>query len=274
MCRHLVLIVVLISLARSSYAQWPLIDDGLYLNPSDPGRPYSRACLSGSVFNMVEGELWQYAFSGSVAFARHRHGLNFEIPFVRSVFPGIENLSGIGDINAGYSWVFYERKSIATSLTNATFSIKTSFPTGNEYEGHGVGRMIFVPALTFSIRPAEQVGIYPSVRYITSSKAGKGDWAGGFPGAIPDEPSTNPDTRFNVLQLDGVFDIEFNSAWIGLTPIYSYEFNQGESTINLRPEIGKLFSDTFLIKLNSTVYIAGKRRLLYWTQFEVAYYFH
>ena len=268
-----VLVLVFMAISKAVFAQWPLIEDGLYLNPSDPSRPYSRAYMSGEYFNLVEGELWQYAFAGNVAFGRHRHEINFQVPFVRSVFPGIENLSGIGDVNAGYSWVFYERKSLATSLTNATFSIKTSFPTGDENAGHGVGRPIYVPGITFSFKPADQVGIYPSVRYITSGKAGRGNWAGGFPGAIPDEPSSNPDKRFNVLQLDAMFNIEFNDAWIGLTPVYSYEFNQGESTLNLRPEVGILFNESFLIKLNSTVYIAGKRRLLYWTQFEIAYYF-
>jgi hypothetical protein len=266
-------IFIFMTVSMAVFAQWPLIDDGLYLNPSDPSRPYSRAFMSGEVFNMVEGELWQYTFAGSIAFSKHRHELYFQVPFVRSVFPGIENLSGIGDICAGYSFVFYERKSMATAFTNASFSIKTSFPTGDEYAGHGVGRVIFVPGITFSYKPANQIGIYPSVRYITSAKRGKGNWAGGFPGAIPDEPSSNPDKRFNVLQVDAMFNIEFNETWIGLTPIYSYEFNQSESTINLRPEVGKLFNKSFLIKLNSTVYIAGKRRLLYWTQFEVAYYF-
>ncbi|HLF35634.1 MAG TPA: hypothetical protein VI583_15430 [Cyclobacteriaceae bacterium] len=273
MFRKVFIAFLLLFMARGAYPQWPLIDDGLYLNPSDAGRPYSKINLTGEVFNMVEGQLWQFGFGGAYAFGRHRNQVNLKIPFVRTVFAGIESFSGIGDITAGYSYVFYERSSVTSSFSHATFSLNASFPTGNQYTGQGVGRTVIVPALTLSFKPVEQVGVYPVLRYITSLKPAQGEWAGGFPGAIPDESGSNPEKRISVLQLAGAFNLEFNATWLGLTPVYTYDLNQGESTINLRPEIGKLFNDSILLRLNSTLYIAGKRTLLYWTQFELAYYF-
>ena len=254
-------------------AQWTLIDDGLYLNPSDPSRPYSNLSLSGEVFNLVEGQLWQYSLTGTVAFGQHRNLLSAQIPMVRSVIPGIESYSGIGDINFGYAYVFYERKSISTSLINTTASLNISLPTGDQYVGHGVGRTIIVPGITFAFKPVDQIGIYPSLKYITSTKPTTGRWAGGFPGAVPDESGTNPEKRISAVQLNSEFNIEFNQAWIGLTPILSYDISGNDYSVNLRPEIGKLFNDAFLIKINSTIYILGKRRLLYWTQFVASYYF-
>ncbi len=257
----------------SARAQWELIEDGLYLNPSDPSRPYSNVSLSGELFDLVQGQLWQYSLTGSVAFGHNRNGLMFQLPFVTSVIPGIENYSGIGDISAGYSYVFYERNSITSSLTNATASLKVSFPTGDPYVGHGVGRTVLVPGITFAFKPADQVGIYPSINYITSTKPATGRWAGGFPGAVPDESGSNPEKRISAFELSSEFNIEFNATWLGLTPIYSYDFTSRDYTVNLRPEIGKLFNNAFLLEINSTVYILGKRNLLYWTQFEAAYYF-
>lgn len=254
-------------------AQWPLIDDGLYMNPSDPSRPYSSFSFSGEVFNLVEGQLWQYSLNGSVAFGHHRNQLTVQVPVAQAVIPGIENYSGLGDINTGYSYVFYERQSLVSSLTNATFSLNISFPTGDQYVGLGVGRTIIVPGITLAFKPADQIGIYPSVRYITSAKPTSGSWAGGFPGAVPDESGTNPEARFSALLINTEFNLEFNQTWISLTPVVSYDFTGTDYSVNLRPEIGRLFGDSFLLKINSTAYIMGKRRLLYWTQFVAGYYF-
>ncbi len=267
-------ILFILFLPRSVLAQqWPLIEDGLYKNPSDPSRPYSNVSLSGSVFNLVEGQLWQYALTGDVAFGNYRNLLTFQVPIVRSVIPGIENFSGIGDINGGYSFVFYERKTIDNPLINATASLNISLPTGNADLGEGVGRTVFVPGLTLAFKPVDQVGIYPSIQYITSSKPATGRWAGGFPGAVPDETGTNPEARISAIQINSEFNLEFNQTWLGLTPVFSYDFTGRQYTVNLRPEVGRLFNDSFLLKINSTFYILGQRHLLYWTRFVAAYYF-
>ncbi len=268
-----VLTSFLILISIPSYGQWQLIEDGLYLNPSDPSRPYSNVSLSGELFDLVEGQLWQYTFNGSLAFGHYRNQLSLGIPYVTTVIPGIENFSGIGDLTAGYSYVFYERKSVSSPLTNATASLNFSFPTGDQYVGHGVGRTVVVPGIMLAFKPADQVAIYPSFTYITSTKPATGRWAGGFPGAVPDESGSNPEKRISAFELSSEFNIEFNATWLGLTPIYSYDFTGGNYTVNLRPEIGKLFNNSFLLKINSTVYILGKRNLLYWTQFVAAYYF-
>jgi hypothetical protein len=252
---------------------WPLIDDGLYKNPSDPSRPYSSVSLSGELFDLVEGQLWQYSPEASLAFSRHRDQLSIRIPVVRTEIPGYESFSGIGDIALGYSLVFYERKSISSSLINATANLNISFPTGDQYVGHGVGRTVIVPGITLAFKPIDAIGIYPSVQYILSAKPTTGNWAGGFPGAVPDQTGSNPEERLSALLVNSQFNLEFNKTWFGLTPILSIDFRSNDYTVNLRPEIGKLFGESFMLKINSTVYILGERRLLYWTQFVAGYYF-
>lgn len=266
--------VLLMLLSVPAFSQeWPLIDDGLYKNPSDPSRPYSSLSLSGELFNLVEGQLWQYSPSLSVAFSRHRDQLSIRVPIVNTVIPGYENYAGIGDIQAGYSMVFYERNSIASSLINATAHLTVSLPTGDQYVGHGVGRTIIVPEIMLAFKPIDAIGIYPSVQYITSAKPTTGRWAGGFPGAVPDQTGNNPEQRLSAFQIDSEFNLEFNRTWLGLTPIVSIDLNSSNYTVNLRPEIGKMFGEGFVLKINSTAYILGERRLLYWTQFEAGYYF-
>ena len=256
-----------------AYAQWPLVEDGLYLNPSDPSRPYTNLSLSGELFSLVEGQLWQYSVSGDLAFGKFRNQLGIQVPFVQSIIPGIENFSGIGDVGVKYNYVFFERKNISNSLTNATFSLNMTFPTGNQYLGEGVGRTMIIPGVTFAFKPADQIGIYPSIKYITSARPTTGRWAGGFPGAIPDITGSNLSKRISALQINSTFNLEFNETWLGLTPILSYDFISNDYSINLRPEIGKFFNDSFLIKINSTAYIIGQRKLLFWTQFVIGYYF-
>jgi hypothetical protein len=192
---------------------------------------------------------------------------------VNTVIPGYENYAGIGDIQAGYSMVFYERNSIASSLINATAHLTVSLPTGDQYVGHGVGRTIIVPEIMLAFKPIDEIGIYPSVQYITSAKPTTGRWAGGFPGAVPDQTGNNPEQRLSAFQIDSEFNLEFNRTWLGLTPIVSIDLNSSNYTVNLRPEIGKMFGEGFVLKINSTAYILGERRLLYWTQFEAGYYF-
>jgi hypothetical protein len=273
MIKAVIFSVIFIIPANLVFGQWPLIDDGVIMNPSNQAHPYSKTGISGDYFDLVEGDIWSYKISGSAAFFRYRHQLEVEIPFVRSVYPGIENLTGLGDVKVGYLYVFYQRKSVIEALTHASASLKVSFPTGNPNEGHGVGKMVFNPSFFASFKPVEEISIHPSVKFFISEKNIDGDWAGGFPGAVPGSGLSEGE-RLKALQLDAAFNYEFNQAWIGVAPIYAYEFNQHDFTINLRPEAGVLLSEKFMIKINSTFYLAGERRLLSYTMFEASWYFY
>lgn len=243
-------------------AQWPLLPSGKELNPTDITQPYSDIAFSGELIDMVEGHIWQWTFQGGVAFGQNKHGLSVNVPFVRSVALGVEQLTGIGDVSIRYHLVTYDSKLRMRTLASSALYLDLSIPTGNTLYGHGAGVPIIMPGFTLAYRPVPQIAIYPHIRYIHSFGEADYDWSGG---------SENENVR--TIQFETIFNYEFNEAWIGISPVFSYSFTSKEGTVSIRPQLGKLFAEKFSISLSGSFYIAGRRRLNYTTYFDVRYFF-
>jgi hypothetical protein len=274
MNRFQIVILFIFIIATDNYAQnlWPLLPSGKELNPSDITQPFSNAAFAGEYIDMVEGNLWQWNFQGAVAFSKNKHGLSFEIPLVRSVYPGVEQLTGIGDISFRYHLVTYQSKMRVRTLASTGLYLELSIPSGNTLKGHGAGVPVFMPGFAMAYRPVPQIAIYPHVRYLHSFGETDGDWGGGFPGTIPDDPALEKN-KIRLFQIESIFNYEFNEAWIGISPVFSYSFVSKEGTVNIRPQLGKLFAETVSISLSGSFYIAGRRRLNSWTYFDIRYFF-
>jgi hypothetical protein len=251
---------------------WPLLPSEKELNPSDITIPYSNVAFAGEFIDMLEGNLWQWNFQGEVAFGQNTHGLSIEVPFVRSVYPGVEQLTGIGDISLRYHLVTYASKMRVRTLASSGLYLNLSIPTGDTFKGHGAGVPILMPGFALAYRPVPQIAIYPHIRYAHSFGEADGGYAGGFSGTIPDNPDSD-NAKIRLFQIESIFNYEFNQAWIGISPEYSYSFSSKEGTLSIRPQIGKLFVEKVSVNLSGSFYIAGRRRLNSWTYFDVRYFF-
>jgi len=267
------LIILFFSMfSQTLLAQWPLLPSEKELNPSDITRPYSNIAFSGELIDMVEGHLWQWTFQGGVALGNNKHGLSVKVPFVRSVYPGVEQLTGMGDMSIRYQLVTYDSKLRMRTLASSSLYLDLSLPTGNTLQGHGAGVPILMPGFNLAYRPAPQIGIYPHIRYLHSFGETDNDWAGGFPGTIPDNPGLDRE-KIRLLQAEILFNYEFNQAWIGIATPFSYSFTSKEATLSIRPQLGKLFAEKISLSLSGAFYLLGRRRLNSWTYFDVRYFF-
>jgi hypothetical protein len=253
-------------------AQWPLLPSGKELNPSDFTKPYSNIAFSGEYIDMVQGNIWQWTLYGGVAFGKNKHGLTVKVPFVRTVYPNVEQLTGIGDVTLRYHWVTYESKMRVRTLASSALHLDISFPTGDPLKGHGAGVPIFMPGFSLAYRPVPQIAILPHIKYFHSFGETESDWGGGFPGSIPSDPALE-DSKIRLILVECLFNYEFSEAWIGLSPMYTYSFIESDGTLSLRPQIGKLFAEKVSINLSATFYIAGRRRLNSLTYFDIRYFF-
>lgn len=269
--RIIFLFLFLISMKVPGQDYWPVLNSEIELNPSDITRPYNNLALAGEYFNMVQGNIWKWNVQGGVAFAKNKHGISFEVPFVRSVYPGVEQLTGIGDISVKYQFMTYDSKMRVRTLASSGLYVNLSIPTGNSFEGHGAGVPIISPGFALAYRPVRSIAIYPHIRYSHSFGEIADNWYGNS-GSIPDNSGSDAG-KARVLSVESIFNYEFNQAWIGLSPEYNYSFSSKEGTLNLRPQIGKLFAEKISINLSSSFYIAGRRRLISWTYFDVRYFF-
>ena len=252
-------------LAGESMAQWPLLPSGKELNPSDITQPYSDVAFSGELIDMIEGHIWQWTFQGGVAFGKNKHGLSINVPFVRSVALGVEQLTGIGDISLRYHLVTYQSEMRMRTLASSALYLDLSIPTGNTLYGHGAGVPILTPGFTLAYRPVPQLAIYPHIRYLHSFGEAEFYWAGGS--------SSGEEVNIRSLQIEAIFNYEFNEAWIGISPAFSYSFTSSEGTLSIRPQLGKLFAEKVSLSLSASFYIAGRRRLNSVTYFDVRYFF-
>ncbi len=268
---HYIIFIILLS-AGNLMAQWPLLPSGKELNPSDITHPYSDIAFSGELIDMVEGHIWQWTFQGEIAFGQNKHGLSVKVPFVRTVYPGVEQLTGIGDVSLRYHLVTYDSEIRTRTLASSGLYLDLSIPTGNTLYGHGAGVPILMPGFTLAYRPVPQIAIYPHIRYVHSFGETDAEWAGGSSGTIPDNSSLEKE-KVRLIQFETIFNYEFNEAWIGISPVLSYSFTSKEGTVSLRPQLGKLFAEKVSISLSGSFYVAGRRRLNYVTYFDVRYFF-
>ncbi len=268
----LIVVVLMVAFIFESEADWPMLSNGVILNPSDPTQAYSNIAFEGELFDMLQGNLWKWSFTGGLAFAKNRHQLSVDVPIVRSEYPGVENLTGIGDISIRYHYVAYRSDIQIKTHASSALYLDLSIPTGNTFEGHGAGVPVVMPGLVFAYKPVSQIAIYPEIMYLHSFGEANSDWGGGYPGSIPDDPGSEKN-KIRLLQALVLFNVEFSEAWLGLAPAYSYSFTSKESTLSIRPEIGKLFGDKVSLKLSGSFFVAGRKRLNSWTYFDVRYYF-
>jgi hypothetical protein len=219
------------------------------------------------------GNLWKFTLSGSFTLFRDKHELSIELPLVRSEYSGIENLTGIGDLLLRWKILTYESVRRVRTLASTAVYIEASLPTGEEFNGHGAGVPMVTPGIVLAYRPVPQIGILPHIKYTHSLGEANGEWSGAISGIYPGNPE-DLDVKIRALQAEILFNAEFSEAWIGIAPGYVFDFYADEGTLNLRPEIGKLFAGSLALKLSGQFYIAGRRRLQSWTMFCVNYYFN
>ncbi|MBR9999219.1 MAG: hypothetical protein KFF73_09620 [Cyclobacteriaceae bacterium] len=252
--------------------EWPILPNGRFLNPSDMTIPYDHIDFKGELYNFEQGNTWKFSLAGGISLFRDKHELTIELPVVRSEYTDIENLTGIGDIMIRWKILTYESIQRVRTLASSAFYFEVSLPTGEELNGHGAGVPVITPGFILAYRPVPQIGILPHLRYAHSLGEANSEWSGGMSGTYPGNPD-DMETKIRALQAEIFFYAEFSQAWLGLAPGYIYDFYSGEGTLNLRPEIGKLFADSLALKLSGLFYIAGRRRLLNWTMFSVNYFF-
>ncbi len=253
-------------------SDWPLLPNGRFLNPSDITMPYDHLDFKGELYDFVEGNIWKFSLSGGVSLFHDKHEISIDIPFVRSEYTGIENLLGIGDILIRWKMLTYESINRVRTLASSALYLEISVPTGEEFNGHGAGVPILSPGFILSYRPVQRIGIFPQIKYTHSFGEASSEWGGAVSGGISVDPE-DISRKIRAMQAEILFNVEFTDTWIGLAPAYVQDFNSGEGTLNLRPELGILFAESIALKLSGSFFIAGRRRLLSWTMFSANYYF-
>ena len=248
-----------------------VLAQGSSIKPYDITRGYTVFGLDGQRFDLVDGQIWRWGFSGKLAFAENKHQIGVEVPFVRSdYFTNIETRTGLGDIRVLYMLRIMNNASKGT-LNTASATIEINFPTGEIEDGHGLGSVVLSPVLNYGIWLHPQVSFFSALRYAYSTQTVGGSWSGG--GAVPDNPDLQieRDIRDLLFEATGVLEV-VKDGWLSLGVIYSRFFNEKESTIDVRPEIGKLWNQKYALSLRSIFWIAGRRRVNSWIEFEFAVY--
>jgi hypothetical protein len=271
--RGIVILALFFSpLISSAQPEWPLLQNGRFLNPSDITMPYDHLDFKGELYDFVNGNIWKFSLSGGISLFHDKHELGVDIPFVRSEYTGIENLLGIGDIVIRWKILTYESINRVRTLASSALSLEVSIPTGEEFNGHGAGVTILTPGFVLCYRPVDRIGIFPQIKYTHSLGEASSEWGGAVSGGISVDPE-DISRKIRAMQAEILFNVEFSKSWVGVAPVYLQDFDSGEGTLNIRPELGILFAESISLKLSGSFFIAGRRRLLSWTMFTANYYF-
>jgi hypothetical protein len=266
------LVIILSSLELSAQSEWPLLPNGRFLNPSDITMPYDHLDFKGELYDFEKGNIWKFSLSGGISLFRDKHEISIDIPFVRSEYTGIENLLGIGDLLLRWKMLTYESINRVRTLASSAIYLEVSLPTGEEYNGHGAGVPIMSPGFILCYKPVQRIGIFPHIKYTHSLGEASSEWGGAISGGISIDPDEMT-RKIRAMQAEILFNVEFTGLWIGIAPAYVQDFNSGEGTLNIRPELGILFAESLALKLSGSFFIAGRRRLQSWTMFSANYYF-
>ena len=241
------------------------------VKPYDITRGYTVFGLGGQRFDLVDGQIWQWDLFGRWAFDEERHQVGVEVPFVRSdYFTNIETRTGMGDLKVRYM-AQVMNGSFGGTLNTASIAMEVNFPTGEVEDGHGLGSIVISPLLNYGIWLHPQVSFFSSLRYAHSTQTVGGVWSSG--GTVPDNPDLQVERKIRDLLFEatGVLEV-VKDGWLSLGMVYSRFFSEQESTVDIRPEIGKLWDQKYGLSLRSIFWIAGRRRVNSWIEFEFAFY--
>ncbi len=255
------LIFFLLSLVHAS--------SGQDVRPYDRTQPYSRLGLDGRFVDMFDGELYQWSFYGNISLFDSRHQAGMEIPFMRTDYiTNVERRTGIGDVKLHY---LFQAKGSQYSETALAFRLDYHIPTGDRNSGHGVGVSVLSPALVMRWTPVDELTTIVGVRYAHSLGEAESEW-GNPPLSSGADGTLEPRIRDLILDAGVVFEFGQN-AWLLTNVNYSAYLDESDGTLNLEPEIGKIWNQKWSLAAKSRLYIGGRKRVESIIGFDCGYYF-
>lgn len=156
--------------------------------------------------------------------------------------------TGFGDVRMKLGWLVpLQRRRLCSVLP----SLEAIAPTGDPNIGLGGGNWLYMPGLLLSCKPAQNLALYPTFRYLHGDQI-----ASGFVPELPGLPvapggfNSRVDVRGFQAEIPIVFQL--NRAvidWVSITPdIYQSLDSNGVATLTMKYETGiKLSQKWYLI---------------------------
>jgi hypothetical protein len=240
------------------------------IKPFDPTQINTAVSLDGHRYDLFEGEIYQLRVKGQYGFAENRHQFALSVPYMTSdKFSGIERQTGIGDVRVNYLFKFKDEMDTEMPKSFA-FGLDFNIPTGDVDAGHGIGAVVISPVLHYAVWPVPTVAAFLSARYAHSTKYVEGAWWGG--GTIPGgDPNLEPKVRDLMLDAKGLIQIG-DGGWLSISANYVQYIDEKDYTINIVPELGKIWNQKFSLHIQSVVWLGGRKKAKNITSFHLRYF--
>jgi hypothetical protein len=214
------------------------------IDPSRPTNLYTNIDFNFEIQDHPgDGDLYGLNIIPAIAF-NDQNKLDAEIPILRTAYEDTGNTTGIGDIRLRYFYVPYNADDSDHWFTAAGLSVDVYLPTGDEETGHGAGSTLLAPGVTFGVRAASWLDIFPILSYQHSFGAGRWEPGGTDPGGVippPDESDEEVDMRGVRAEAILVAPLP-RDAWIQIIPLYSRNLVNGDHALNVRVMLGKMLN--------------------------------
>ena len=156
--------------------------------------------------------------------------------------------TGFGDIRMKFGWLVpLQRRRICSMLP----SLEAIAPTGDTNLGLGGGNWLYMPGLLLSCRPAKNLALYPTFRYLHGDQIAS-EFVPELPGLPMGPGGFGSRDNIRAFQIEIPIALQLNCAgfdWVSITPdiIQSLE-NNGLATLTMKYETGlKLNQQWYLI---------------------------
>ncbi len=228
-------------------------DDNAGVDPSDPTQVAFHVLheWEWAKLSQNQGDTIAYKISPFIPLniGEQSFLFNAEVPLTYSGTSILGDHTGIGDTRLKFFWLIGTENEFVRAVVPSLDAIA---PTGDETRGLGGGSWIFMPNLVFALQPAENLSVYPFLRYVHSDAPRS--FLVSDPGLptppVPDVSASLDNTRaFNLEVMnsfslqDAVFD------WVSVSPDYFQNFT-GERghTFQMKYDAGIGLSDSkFLV---------------------------
>jgi hypothetical protein len=232
--------------------------------PYDPALMASRWMFDANTYLFVaQDRFYTLAAGYAYGLSNERHLFSLHVPFIHTIinadFGGLENTTGIGDLQFAYWWVpFVSKKQHGVERVSLVAGL--SAPTGNPVAGRGVGTWLFKPGMVVTVPVSPGVMFYPEARFQFS--AGDVNSLGGNDG-LPDPEDTDSEGRLQLLsvQLPVIMELPEARAWLGIDAPFQYSLSESTYFLYLKLSFGWMATERSALSLSATKFVAGQPRL-------------
>lgn len=232
--------------------------------PYDPALMASRWMFDANTYLFVgQDRFYTLAAGYAYGLSNERHLFSLQVPFIHTIinadFGGLENTTGIGDLQFAYWWVpFVSKKQHGVERVSLVAGL--SAPTGNPVAGRGVGTWLFKPGMVVTVPLSPGVMFYPEARFQFS--AGSINSLGGNDG-LPDPEDTDEENRLQLVsvQLPVIMELPEARAWLGIDAPFRYSLSESTYFLYLKLFFGWMATERSALSLSATKFVAGQPRL-------------